>query len=86
MERPTLWDLGEGNVEGGLFYWVTWTIYKEKFWKRIFILMGLVGDQVGNAAIGDFERNVLIWFIKRNYFFGNRDVCKMKPVKGLLPL
>jgi hypothetical protein len=43
-------------------------------------------DQVRNAAVGDIEWNVLIWFIKRLYLLGNRDVCKMKPVKWLLPL
>ena len=40
MERRLLWELCEGNLEGGLLYWGPLKLCKRRLWKRASLSKG----------------------------------------------
>ena len=58
-ERFFLWQLCDGNLEGGLIYWVPWPMCKERLWKRAALSLGTtLGGREGVYITGNFERTL----------------------------
>jgi len=57
VERLSLKELCERNLEGGFFYWRPWRMRKGRLWRRAFLSIGApLGNLEGRSYTGYVER------------------------------
>jgi hypothetical protein len=69
MERLSLWELYEGNLEGGLLYWRPRRLWKWTCFHKDLVL----GNMGGRSFPRALERRLQFLFIRRTFMRNLRD-------------